>query len=347
MMFTHDYCAPNSVGTNRCAVRDQPCETADVILEREDDFQKRSSLSLLGQKQTYRTRYPSGERERTALAGKEVMTARRQAPTIVAALPDLFTAGLFLASWNFPTWFGTVWIHNLTTALVVEFALVSALTISLSAAWNGEGPTTPERRRNLGLGLLLLFPVIFLLVPWQNNLGFSAGAFAWLLFTRMFDIWWHSGRGEVESKRLVLQVGFGFVIFLPLLVVAGQSHVPPLGFTPEFVRTLHPDQGPGNWYALPERISFFGVIYYTIQAALKFWMAWLAMHVSATRLPGPPIEKPKLSPAEDTEGSRAAAENLAKSGYTREEISCELQRWRGLSAAEADKIADNIRPPAL
>jgi len=276
------------------------------------------------------------------------MGTQRQAPSIFAALPDLFTAGLLLCSWIFPTWFGPAWIRNLSVALVVEFVLTFALTVSLSAAWDGEGPTTPERRRNFALGLVLLFPFLYLLVPWEKNLGLSASAFAWLLFTRMFDIAWHSGRGAVEGKRLVVQTAFGFLIFLPLLIIVSKlPHVALGGFTPEFMKILYPHNGAGTYSFAPERLSLFGVIYYVLQAALKFWMDWLALHPVATWLPAPPTPQPKLSPAEDSEGSEAAAERLARSGYRTEDISRELQKWRGLSAAEADKIANHVSVGAL
>jgi hypothetical protein len=47
--------------------------------------------------------------------------------------------------------------------------------------------------------------------------------------------------------------------------------------------------------------------------------------------------------AESAEASRRAAENLAASGNTVAQISKELQKWRGLSAAEADELARSVK----
>ena len=47
--------------------------------------------------------------------------------------------------------------------------------------------------------------------------------------------------------------------------------------------------------------------------------------------------------AEDSaEGNQRAAENLAASGNTAAQISRELQKWRGLSAGEADALAKSV-----
>ena len=45
------------------------------------------------------------------------------------------------------------------------------------------------------------------------------------------------------------------------------------------------------------------------------------------------------SPLEEAQGHRIAAANLAASGHNAAQISKELQKWRGLSAQDADSIA--------
>ena len=46
--------------------------------------------------------------------------------------------------------------------------------------------------------------------------------------------------------------------------------------------------------------------------------------------------------AQDSEANLDAARRLAESGHTSAQISKELQKWRGLSMAEADAIANDV-----
>ena len=51
----------------------------------------------------------------------------------------------------------------------------------------------------------------------------------------------------------------------------------------------------------------------------------------------------KSASLEQAAGSRRAAQNLAASGHTEGQISKELQKWRGLSAVEANELAKNAK----
>lgn len=62
---------------------------------------------------------------------------------------------------------------------------------------------------------------------------------------------------------------------------------------------------------------------------------------SAADLSAHVTQTDERTPSQDP--SRRAAENLAASGHNVAQISKELQRWRGLSASEADSLARSVK----
>jgi hypothetical protein len=264
------------------------------------------------------------------------MAEKRRGSSIVVALPDVITAGIFVGAWIAAPWFGADAIMAMMQSMLIEPLLLFAVWFFCGVLWKDEGPSTPPRRIALGGFIVLLYPILVLNFPYKSLV--SAETFAWLVVNRLAGIWLQATNGS-QGRQLALQWILAVVSYLLLMAfTAALIYLPRLGVTPELIATLQ-DRVGGVWADRPQIFMAFCVSYFVLQALVKFLQAYYANQPEASwlaPLPGPDRMQ-KL--ADDSEGSAGAAKRLAQSGYTRSQIAHELREWRGLDAVAADRLA--------
>lgn len=192
---------------------------------------------------------------------------RSTLPRLFTALPDALTAAIFLFAWIAPSIPGPHYVANLTLTMLFEFIVMhsSGFYAGICAA------SGISRNRRLGLlaGLTALYTMFILGFAIAFGSIWPIVAFAWLFASRFAHVWTHPVQDDTETRRMMLLwVGSGLAyVFGAALTV--MLPLPRLGITPEFVTSMHLSGG-GEWVERPQTAIAFGVLYFSLQAWLKY-----------------------------------------------------------------------------
>lgn len=185
----------------------------------------------------------------------------RGAPTstlgrVLGGLPDLVTAGFFIAAWIAPMKIGPEWIRTMMLVMVFEFITIHASAFMIGFA----GQKSVSRlKRALGMGTLGLaylgmaaaFSAIF-------DEWWPVAAFLWLLFGKIMALWSHGDDALAWSQSLW---GASTGFFIAAVIAGAFLPIPPLMIT-DAVRAQAALPGSGLWVDDPQRVLFSGAAYF-------------------------------------------------------------------------------------
>lgn len=175
---------------------------------------------------------------------------------VLSGLPDLVTAGFFVAAWIAPGKIGPEWIKTMMLVMLFEFITIHATAFMIGFA---EQKSLSRLKRALGmatLGLAYLamaaaFSAIF-------DEWWPVYAFLWLLCGKILGLWSHQDDTLAYSQAL-WGASTGFFI---LAVIAGALLPIPALMITDAVRAQAAIPGSGLWVDDPQRLLFSGAAYF-------------------------------------------------------------------------------------
>lgn len=193
-----------------------------------------------------------------------MVTERPSLPRFFAAVPDALTAGLYLLAWITPATLGPDKVKALLLGMFIEF-----LVMHSSIAFEGIGgdPASARATRLWRLAGLTMFYGLFIAgFAWAFDNFWPALAFAWLFVCRFFRLLsYPAGSETAQTTFWVANLGTLFIA----MAIAVLLPLPSLGLTREFVHSMKVS-GSGDLVEHPETLIAFGLIYFSLQAWLKF-----------------------------------------------------------------------------
>jgi len=193
---------------------------------------------------------------------KPRMTLRALSLRIVRALPDVITAGLFLATWIAPRLFSPEQIIGVQAIMGMEFLVMHSGIILYIAA-----QAVPSKRANMPLLVVIPFYLLFalFLASGTHNIWLF-WSFVWLQGNRL---WLASQLKVRESERAKTALGLsciGMVFWMLCLMVSVVLPLPPFGQTRQVMESMQLTPFvPKSPYAL----QMFGLLYFGLRAAFK------------------------------------------------------------------------------
>lgn len=193
-----------------------------------------------------------------------MVTERPSLPRFFAAVPDALTAGLYLLAWITPATLGPDKVKALLLGMFIEFLIMHS-----SIAFEGIGgdPASARATRLWRLAGLTMFYGLFIAgFAWAFDNFWPALAFAWLFVCRFFRLLsYPAGSETAQTTFWVANLGTLFIA----MAIAVLLPLPSLGLTREFVHSMKVS-GSGDLVEHPETLIAFGLIYFSLQAWLKF-----------------------------------------------------------------------------
>jgi hypothetical protein len=192
---------------------------------------------------------------------------------LLVAVPDALTSAAFVLVWHDPLFFGEDSVQRLMLVMMLEFMVVHSSGFMGVVVFE---PTASRQRRTLAVLGLSVFYLLFV-AGWSviYSVVWPLLAFAWLLFSRLSDIWLDPKPVEADRIRQLSWWAASVVFFVGGVFVTIAVPLPRLGLTPEVVPTLGLDGG-GLWIEQPHTVIAFGAGYFLAQSLLKVVVAALA-----------------------------------------------------------------------
>ena len=183
------------------------------------------------------------------------------------ALPNAVTAAFMLTVWIEPTRFGPESVRNFVPTMLYEFFVIhSSLFYLVLASQSG----VSRIKRMAAQAGMTAFYVIFITV---FSLAFDSAwpvfSIGWLFVSRFISLWTHpdlSSGDQVTAFWII-----SFVCFMGGAMAMILLPIPPLGFTPDFIASMHLS-GSGGLVTKPYLEIAFGVMYFTALACFKFFV---------------------------------------------------------------------------
>jgi len=194
------------------------------------------------------------------------------AQRLFAALPDALTAAVFLIAWIAPGIPGPHYVDSLTLTMMIEFIVMhSSVFYACLAA--SDAPRAQRVRLLAGLtGVYLTFILGYSLVYASF---WPIVAFAWLFACRFMHLWTHPVEAPTEIRRMMLLWLGSALAYVFGAMLTAYLPLPHLGMTPEFIASMHLS-GSGEWIERPYTVLAFGLLYFSLQAAMKYALTGLA-----------------------------------------------------------------------
>ena len=189
---------------------------------------------------------------------------------LIAALPDAITAAIFLTAWIAPAIPGPEAVKNLMLTMLIEFIVVhsSAFYAGISAM---DGVARGKRMLML-LGLAAFYMMFIAAFAFAFDSTWPIFAFGWLLLSRFAHLWTHAAQGSRETERMMMTWAASCATYVLGAIATVVLPLPALGMTPEFIASMHLP-GSGEWIERPQTVLAFGLLYFAIQAWVKYSLA--------------------------------------------------------------------------
>ena len=187
---------------------------------------------------------------------------------LLAALPDLAMAGVFIAVWIAPLAFPRDQLKGLALVMLLEFFLLHASVLLGVVVQLGLRDASKRTWIALGTALALMYLAFVWFLATSFDASWPYLAFAWLLASKLSGVVFSPARPEDERAR---QMGIWIgccVAYLLLFFPTALIPLPAVGLTPEVVATLEVS-GFGAWIEQPQRLCLYGFLYFTACAILR------------------------------------------------------------------------------
>jgi len=192
-------------------------------------------------------------------------------PRLFAALPDAITSGVFATTWVAPAVTGIASVDRLTQVMLMEFIVVHSTVFYALIAAAGEVARGKRLVWLAGLSsLYLLFVVGFAIA---DHSTWPLFAFAWLFVSRFAHIWTRPVQSAAETSGMVKLWLASVLAYLFGALLTSLLPLPRLGMTPEIVGALQQPGSSGEWVERPQAVLAFGMLYFAIQAWIKYLLA--------------------------------------------------------------------------
>jgi hypothetical protein len=192
---------------------------------------------------------------------------RPSLPRLFAALPDAITATIFITAWVAPSVPGPEAVKNLMLTMLIEFIVVHSSAFYAGIAASSD--VARAKRMLLMLGLAAFYMMFVFAFALAFDSTWPIYAFAWLLLSRFWHLWMHPSQASRETERMMMlwAASCGTYVFGALITAV--LPLPALGVKPEFVASMHLS-GSGVWIERPQTVLAFGLLYFAIQAWVKY-----------------------------------------------------------------------------
>lgn len=184
---------------------------------------------------------------------------------IVAVVPDLITASLFLLCWIAPTVIGAGWIKSLMLLMVFEFVCIHATAFLMNLAMADKMSRTKRTVGIVALGcgyLGLAAAIAYAFGAWWPVI-----AFLWLLVGKLIIVWEQANKQRQRQQMLIWGISTGAYI---VTVLAGVMIPVPALMITDAVREAAELSGSGLWVDHPERMIFSGLLYFCALSYVKY-----------------------------------------------------------------------------
>jgi hypothetical protein len=190
---------------------------------------------------------------------------------LFAALPDAITAALFLVAWVDPERLGAEWVKNLMLVMLIEFVVMHSSGFYAMLA--GMDDASRSKRLLMLTGLTLFYLAFIAAFAFAFHASWPLFAFGWLFLSRFMHILLRAGQAAADEagRLLMLWVASG-ASYLAGALATVLLPLPALGLNPPFVATMHLE-GSGEWIERPYTVIAFGLLYFAVQAWVKYRFA--------------------------------------------------------------------------
>jgi hypothetical protein len=188
---------------------------------------------------------------------------------LLAALPDVLTAAVFLCTWADPALTGYSRVKNLMLTMLFEFIVMHSAAIMGSMVLSAGSRGT---RIAALCGLTACYMLFVLAFSFAFESAWPIVAFGWLFVCRFSYLLTNPTTSAEAAQRmqsswaisgLAYLICCGVTLFLPL---------PRLGMTPEVVAEIaFPKNMTGAWIDRPWIVLAFGALYFGVQAWCKLF----------------------------------------------------------------------------
>jgi len=186
---------------------------------------------------------------------------------LLAALPDVITAAVFLIAWVAPTRLGPEYVRDLTLVMAIEFIVIHSSVFYAVIA----GVNAKRSKRIAWLsGLSCLYLVFVFGFSIQYKSSWPIFAFGWLFVSRFMHLWTSPVPSDVEGVRMVKLWAVSVVAYLAGAFVTILVPLPPLGMTSQFVSSMLESTGAGWSSGETYTTLAYGLLYFSILAVAKF-----------------------------------------------------------------------------
>jgi hypothetical protein len=186
---------------------------------------------------------------------------------LFAALPDAITATIFLTAWVAPATLGPEAVKNLMLVMLIEFIVVHSSAFYAGIAASSNVSRLRRMLLMLGFGAFYMIFIVAFAVAFDST--WPIFAFVWLLLSRFAHVWMHPVQGSLETERMMLLWAASGATYVIGAIATSVLPLPALGMKPEFVASMHLS-GSGVWIERPQTVLAFGLIYFAIQARVKY-----------------------------------------------------------------------------
>ena len=193
------------------------------------------------------------------------------ATRLLRALPDVISAGFFLAVWFAPRAMGLDTVKTGLLIMLVEFLLVHASGF-LGHAVYAEGVSASNKLRTLA-GFALFYGLFIGAWAFAFSSWLPVVLFAWLLVGKATVALARSRPTAEHVERVRSDWALAAMAYLGGVFATVILPVPQFGITSS-VRADLDLPGSGHWISHPESVIAFGALYFGFMAYAK-WRDWV------------------------------------------------------------------------
>jgi hypothetical protein len=184
------------------------------------------------------------------------------------ALPNAVTAAVMLTVWIAPTLFGAESVRNFVPTMLYEFLVIHSTLFYVALPAQSRMPRFKRIAAYVGLtAFYMIFITIF-------SLGFDSSwpifTFGWLFSSRFISLWTHPDLSNNDDNMIAFWL-MSVVCFFGGAMAMLLLPIPPIGFTPDFIESLHLS-GAGGLVTKPYTEIAWGVFYFGALACFKFFV---------------------------------------------------------------------------
>lgn len=203
--------------------------------------------------------------------------------SLIAAIPDIAIALVFIVTWFAPLTFGEYMVRHLMLVMLLEFIVIhsAAFMGQLAIAQSGVG------RKIL---VILGFGVFYSIFAGAFSLAFSSlwplMAFWGLTLNRLLRVILGGAFSAEEKELMTREWATTTMLYLLFIFMTTLLPMPRFGITPAIVAAQE-IPGSGAWVAQPQRVIAFGALYFSSLAFMSLaTVRWLPQREESRRVRG-------------------------------------------------------------